>query len=64
MIGTPVSAPAISGVIRGQISQEAAVSQTPTPVVTVTPSAGGVVTATIQYVDADTGETASVVLPQ
>lgn len=57
MIGRPARALAIKGIIRGQLSKEAAVSQTPSPVITVQSDALGVVTARIQYTDADTGTT-------
>jgi len=63
MIGTPANALAIKGVIRGQMSKEAAVSQTPSPTITVNSTNAGVVTALIQYADADTGETQVLTVP-
>lgn len=62
-IGSPTSAGVIQGIIRGQISKEAAVSQTPTPTVTVSGTNLGVVTATIQYADADTSENQVLTVP-
>lgn len=62
-IGSPTNAGVIQGIIRGQISKEAAVAQTPTPVVTVTGTNQGVVTATIQYADADTSENQVLTVP-
>lgn len=55
MIGTPANVPFINGIILAQMSKETAVSQTPPPVITVTANDLGVVAATIQYVDANTG---------
>lgn len=63
MIGTPTNALAIQGIIRGQISKEAAVSPTPTPIVTVQATNTGTVTANIQYADADTGDNQVLTVP-
>ena len=51
----------IGAVIRQQLLLEPTVAQSPEPVVTVTAAADGTVTATIQYADANTGNT--VVVP-
>lgn len=53
-IGTPTGAATIDGVIRTQLFLEPAVSQTPIPVITVTPISSGL-NVVIQYVDDDTG---------
>lgn len=63
MVGMPTNVPAITGIIRSQTSKEAAVSLTPTPVITVQSTDTGTVTATIQYADADTGDTQVLALP-
>jgi hypothetical protein len=64
LIGSPTSAGVVQGIIRGQISKEAAVSQTPTPTVTVYGNSSGLVNATIQYADADTSENQVLTVPQ
>lgn len=56
MVGTTMNENTIKGIIRGQISKEAAVSLDPVPVIDVQETTGGQVTATIKYADADTGE--------
>lgn len=64
MIGTPADGLFIGGIIRGQMSKEPAVSQYPNPpVINVTVTVSGVVDANIQYMDADTGETQVLTLP-
>lgn len=63
LIGSPTTAGVIQGIIRGQISKEAAVSQTPTPTITVNGNNQGLVSATIQYADAATGENQVLTVP-
>lgn len=62
-LGHPAAKTRIEAVIRAQMSLEAAVAQNPPPVVTVIVDPGGTVTATIKYVDADTGEPVALTLP-
>ena len=57
MVGETIDAARISGIARSQMLQEAAVSQTPPPTVSVIGTPLGVVTATITYQDSATGET-------
>lgn len=63
MIGMPADALFISGIIRGQMSKEAVVTQSPAPSITVQVDTAGDVTANILYQDADTGETGQLTLP-
>jgi phage baseplate assembly protein W len=56
-IGQPIAAPAIRAVIRSQIFKEAAVAQSPEPVIDVQFDASGTLYVHIRYVDADTGAT-------
>lgn len=63
MIGEPANANAIRGVIRSQISKEAAVAPDPPAAIDVDATPTGVVTASIRYADADTGETQVLPLP-
>ena len=63
MVGQPADPQAIQGLIRAQIQLESAVLQDPPPVVTVQGDAGGNVVATIQYVDASTGQTVTQTVP-
>jgi hypothetical protein len=53
-IGSALSLGAVEGVIRAQLYLEQSVSQNPSPVVTVSPIAGGL-NVVIQYSDAQTG---------
>lgn len=54
----------ISAVITAQIALEESVAQTPIPVITVTGDSGsGIVIASVQYADSDTGVTSIVDLP-
>lgn len=54
-VGRPVSVRAVRGLVRAQILKEAAVAPDPTPVITVTMPTPGVMSVTVQYVDANTG---------
>lgn len=56
MVGQPAHPNTIRGIIRGQISKEAAVAPDPVPSIDVQATVTGTVTATIQYADADTGD--------
>jgi phage baseplate assembly protein W len=58
-VGQPASAARIEAVIRSQILQEAAVAQTPAPVVAVTADNAGTVYVELRYADAATGATQS-----
>lgn len=55
-LGQPTSVPAITAIIRSQIFLEAAVAQTPAPVITVTGQKDGSVFCSILYTDAATGK--------
>jgi len=63
MVGQPADPQAIQGLILAQMQLESAVLQDPPPVVTVQGNAGGVVVATIQYVDASSGQTVTLTAP-
>jgi len=56
-VGTPASEARVGAVVRGQIFKEAAVAQTPAPVIDVQSDSGGTVYAYVQYADAATGAT-------
>jgi phage baseplate assembly protein W len=56
-IGQPGAPAAINGVARTQMLREAAVAQTPAPVVTTAAATDGTVTLTLRYADAATGQT-------
>jgi phage baseplate assembly protein W len=55
-LGQPISVPVITAVIRSQIFLEAAVAQSPAPVITVTALKNGTVSCRILYTDALTGK--------
>lgn len=57
MVGETIDAARIAGIARSQMLLEAAVSQSPPPTVSVTATPLGVVTATITYADAISGQT-------
>ncbi len=59
-MGQPGAALAIRAAIRGQISKEAAVAQTPAPVIDLTPDPAGNLYVHIRYADAATGATGTV----
>lgn len=63
MIGMPADSLVIGGIVRGQISKEAAVSQATAPIIDVEVETNGVVSVDIQYIDNDTGETQVLSLP-
>lgn len=63
IIGNPTSALAIQGVIRGQISKEAAVAPSPAATVDVVGNVLGTTAATITYTDAGTGESQVLTVP-
>ena len=58
-VGQPANAAVIAGVIKRQAKKEAAISQSPPPVVTVSSDNVGTVSATITYTDANTGQSAT-----
>jgi len=55
-VGQPAYAARIRSVIRSQIFQEAAVAQSPEPVIDVAAGASGTVAVQIRYADSATGE--------
>ncbi len=59
-VGQPGAASAILAATRGQIFKEAAVAQTPAPVIDLAPSATGTLYVHIRYADAQTGATETV----
>lgn len=60
LVGQPARVNAIRGLIRGQMLQEAGVSQDPVPTVTVSSSLDNTVYASVIYADANTGTTQTV----
>lgn len=62
-LGEPAAEDRIAAIIRSQMRLEAAVARIPPPAVTVSVDPAGVVTATIRYVDAETGDPVSLALP-
>jgi phage baseplate assembly protein W len=61
-VGQPINLSAITNAILSQIFQEASVAQLPNPTVTATQS-GTVITVTIAYTDATTGQGQILTLP-
>jgi hypothetical protein len=59
MIGMPVDAAAIAGLVRSQIFLESAVAQTPTPIIDVQ-AESSIVSLQITYTDATNATTQSV----
>jgi hypothetical protein len=59
-VGQPGAATAIRAAIRGQIFKEAAVAQTPAPLIDLIPSTTGTLYVHIRYADATTGATETV----
>jgi phage baseplate assembly protein W len=59
-VGQPGTPAAISGVVRTQLLQEAAVAPSPAPVVTSVSGNDGTVTTTLTYTDAATGQASTV----
>jgi len=62
-LGQPISAARIAAVTRGQMFQEAAVARDPAPSIEVLTQTNGVVTESIQYIDADTGDPVPLTVP-
>lgn len=62
-LGQPTSAARIASVTRGQMFQEAAVTRDPAPSIEVLTQTNGVVTESIQYIDADTGDPVPLTVP-
>jgi hypothetical protein len=56
-VGLPGATPAIGAAIRGQIFKEAAVAQTPAPVIDLQPNQAGDLYVSVSYADAATGTT-------
>ena len=63
MVGDVADAGAIAAVIRYQMMLEATVAKDPEPSVEVSATTTGIVSATVQYVDAPTGQLRSFVVP-
>jgi len=61
-VGQPVNLPAITNAILSQIFQEASVAQLPNPTVTAVQN-GTVITVTVTYTDATTGQSQILTLP-
>ncbi len=59
-VGQPGAALAIRAAIRSQISKEAAVAQTPAPMVDLTPDPAGNLYVSIRYADAASGTTGTI----
>lgn len=57
MLGQPIDAGTIQGLIQQQMQMEQAVAPSPPPSVQVTATTGGTVVAQITYVDGNTGDT-------
>jgi phage baseplate assembly protein W len=55
-LGQPINVLALTAVVRSQIFLEAAVSQTPAPVITLTAQKDGTVLCHILYTDAESGK--------
>ena len=62
-VGQPASAPQLVALTRAQMRREASVALSPEPGVAVDVTGNGVVTETIQYVDAATGTTQTLDIP-
>ena len=62
-VGLKANAAAIAAVVRSQIFQETTVSQTPPPTIGVLASPSGVVTCTVTYTYAPTGQVSSLTFP-
>ena len=59
-VGQPGAALAIRAAIRGQMSKEAAVAQTPAPIIDLVPDPTGNLYVHIRYADAATGATGTI----
>ncbi|WP_158746086.1 hypothetical protein [Acidisphaera sp. L21] len=59
-VGQPGAAAAIRAAIRGQIFKEAAVAQTPEPIIDLVPDPAGAIYVHIRYADATTGGTQTI----
>jgi hypothetical protein len=62
-IGQPAAVNRITAVTRAQMGLEAAVAQTPPADISVVVQASGTVTENIRYVDAETGDPVTLILP-
>lgn len=62
-IGQPIAVPTITAIVQAQIALESTVAQNPAPVVTVTSQPTGVVTVSIVYTDAATGQSSTLTFP-
>lgn len=62
-VGNPANAKRIEAVIRAQILLEDGVAKVPVPTVQVAVQPTGIVTATLRYADAQTGETIILTCP-
>ena len=62
-IGSPTSVPTITAIVQAQIALENTVAPTPAPVITVSSQPTGVVTVSIAYTDAATGQSSTLTFP-
>ena len=63
LVGKPAHTSAISGIIRSQMLQEAAVAQSPAPSTKVYQQTDGSVIASVQYADSTTGTQQTLYVP-
>ena len=63
LIGQPVNEARIRAPIRSQSAKERVVARSPAPQITVKSDTTGLVSATIRYTDATTGETQTLTVP-
>ena len=59
-VGQPGAALAIRAAIRGQLSKETTVAQTPAPIIDLTPDPAGNLYVSIRYADAASGATGTI----
>ena len=59
-VGQPGAALAIHAAVRGQLSKEAAVAQTPAPAIDLIADPSGSLYVTIRYADSSSGETGTI----
>ena len=63
LIGQPSNIGTITAIVRQQMRLESSVVQTPPPTVSVVSAANDAVIVNIAYIDADTGETQTLIAP-
>lgn len=62
-VGQPGVTATITGVARGQLTQESRIASTPAPQISAAADQAGTVTLSIRYSDASTGQTGALSLP-